>query len=466
MSDSQPQPGSNANLLSTDLTVGSIPRLLVAFSVPMLAGSLLQTGYSVVNGIWVGKYLGTAALAAVTVSLPAVFVLISLAAGLTLATNVLIAQYAGARDWMGIKRTVQTSIVFIGGLSLLLLALGLIFAPWLLRQVHTPAEIFDMSTHYLRIFLWTLPFSFAIFLIGSMLRGIGDSRTPVYFQAVSIVINIVLDPVLMFGWLGLPRLGLNGTAWATIFAQTVAVVALMMYVARRRPLVAPNWRRLCIDGETLRRLTVIGFPAAIQQSMVSFSMVFITGLVSKFGTATDAAFGAALRIDQVAFLPALTIGMAISTITGQNIGAGRLDRVGATFWWGALISGGICAVISAAVVAFPAFFLRVFISDPQVLAIGSEYLRIVGFNYVLYAVMFASNGVINGAGHTLTTTVVTVIALLVFRVMLAGLLVSLMENVTGIWIAMLVSVAAGMVMSLGVFFSGRWRRPVIKKNVE
>ncbi|HEY3416321.1 MAG TPA: MATE family efflux transporter [Armatimonadota bacterium] len=463
MSESQPQPANQH--ISTDLTVGSIPRQLVAFAVPMLAGSLLQTGYSLINAFWVGKFLGPSALATVTVSLPVVFVLISLAAGLTLATNVLIAQYAGARDWKGIKRTVQTSIVFINGLSLLLLALGLLFARWLLVIVQTPPEIIDMATSYLRIFLWTLPFFFAIFLIGSMLRGIGDSRTPVYFQAVSVVINAVLDPLLMFGWLGFPKLGLNGTAWATIISQIIAVIALLIYVDRRRPLVAPEWHRLCIDGETTRRLVMIGFPSALQQSMVSTSMVFITRYVSAFGTTADAAFGAALRIDQVSFLPALTIGLAVSTLTGQNIGAGRLERVRETLWWGMLLSGVICGIITIAVIATPATFLRAFISDPQVITIGAGYLRIVGFTYVLYAVMFASNGVINGAGHTLTTTVVTLLALLGIRVPLAYYLSHALESVTGVWIAMTISVAVGMLLSLAVFFTGRWKRPVVRRGM-
>lgn len=451
-----------ARRVARDLTTGSIPRHLLAFSMPMLAGSLLQTTYSLINAFWVGRFLGTTALAAVTVSLPAVFVLIAVAAGLTLATNILIAQYAGARDWDRLKAVVQTSITLVGGLSFVFLAIGLALAQRLLMTMNTPPDVLPLAAGYLRIFLWTMPFSFGLFLIGAMLRGVGDSATPVYFQAISVAINVVLDPLLMFGWLGFPRLGLNGTAWATIVAQAAAVAALMVHISRRRPLVRPDWRHPRIDAPMAWLLVRIGFPAMIQQSVVSVSLVVIVSLVSAFGASADAAFGAAIRIDQVAFLPALTIGMAISTLAGQNIGARRYARVSEVFRWGLLLSGGISLVISALALTIPAVFLRAFVSDPQVIAIGVGYLRIVGITYVFYALLFASNGVINGAGHTAWTTMISVIGMWGIRLPLAMILSRRLHGEAGIWYAMLISVAASAALSLAYYFSGRWRQPIIR----
>lgn len=448
--------------LRRDLTTGSIPRHLIAFSMPMLAGSLLQTAYSLVNAFWVGKFLGTTALAAITVSLPTVFVLISVAAGLTLATNILIAQYAGARDWQRLKGVVQTSIVIVGGSSFVFLLVGQILAHRLLVLMNTPPEVLPMAVGYLRIFWWTLPFGFGIFLIGAMLRGIGDSQTPVYFQAVSVGINAVFDPVLMFGWLGFPKLGLNGTACASIIAQAAAVVALVIYVRRKRPLVAPEWRRLRIDRATAWLLVRIGLPAMIQQSVVSVSLMVIVSFVSAFGENADAAFGAAVRIDQVSFLPALVIGAAISTLAGQNIGARQYARVQQFFRWGLALSIGISAIITVLVVTVPTLFLRVFVNDPAVIAIGAGYLRIVGITYVLYAVLFATNGVINGAGQTSWTTIFSVAGLWGIRLPLAYALPHRMHSVTGIWWAMLAGAAASALLSLAYYFSGRWKRPLVK----
>jgi len=458
-------PPSDADLQrqgGRDLTTGSIPRHVIAFAMPMLLGNLLQTSYSLINAFWVGKFLGADALAAVTVSMPAIFVLIATAAGLTLATNILVAQYVGARDWPAVKGVVQTSIVLVGGVSLTLLAIGLIISSHLLLVINTPPEVYPMALAYMRIFLLNLPFGFGIFLTSSMLRGIGDSKTPVYFQAVSVALNAVLDPLLMFGWLGFPKLGLNGTAWASLVAQAAAVIGLVIYVRRRRPLVRPEWRELRIDRSTAWLLVKIGFPAMIQQSVVSVSMVVIVSLVSKFGVHADAAFGAALRIDQVSFLPALTVGIAVSSLAGQNIGAGRFPRVRQVFGWGVALSGGISLVISALVISFPRVFLRMFINEPDVIAIGVGYLRIVGITYVLYAVMFVSNGVINGAGHTGPSTLITMITMWGVRLPLAAILPRYIHHETGIWYAMLTSVACGMLLSLAYYASGRWKTPVIR----
>jgi putative MATE family efflux protein len=456
------EPGEGELAGARDLTTGSVPRHVIAFSLPMLAGSAIQTGYSFVNAFWVGKFLGTAALAAVTVSMPVIFVTVAVAAGLTLATNILISQHFGGRDWARLRAVVQTSSALIGGVAIGLLVVGLALAERLLAAMNTPPEVFPTAARYLHIMMFTLPLSFGIFLLASMLRGIGDSKTPVYFQAWSLLLNAVLDPLLMFGWAGFPRLGLNGTAYASIAAQIAAVIALMIYIPRRRPLVMPDWRRPRVDWETALVLVKIGFPAMIQQSVVSVSMVVIVSFVSRFGAGADAAFGAALRIDGVAFLPAMTFGMAVSTLAGQNIGAGRYDRVREVFWWGLALSGGISAVITAFAVGMPGLILRIFLNEPDVIKIGVTYLRIVGFTYVLYAVLFVCNGVINGAGHTLATTVISGVTLLALRLPLAAVLPGYVGDERGIWYAMLSSVGCGMMLSLIYYASGRWKRVIVR----
>jgi putative MATE family efflux protein len=445
-----------------DLTTGSIPRHLVAFATPMLAANALQTAYSFVNAFWVGRFLGTEALAAVTVSQPVIFVVIASAAGLTLAGNILVAQYYGAREWDRLRQTVQTSVTLVSIASVLLLVVGQLVVRRLLVAINTPADIFAASVSYLHITLWTIPFAFGIFLIASLLRGIGDSRTPVYFQVISLLLNAILDPLLMFGWLGFPRLGLNGTAWATLTAQVLAVIALFFYLPQRRPLVAPDWRRLQLDRATAWLLLWIGVPSMVQQSVVSVSGLFIVSFVSAFGSTADAAYGAAIRIDGIAFLPALTMGLAVSTLAGQNLGARLFDRVRQTFRWGILLSAGLSALIAAVVIGFPRSFIHIFSTDPEVVAIGAGYLRIVGWTYLLYAVMFASNGIINGSGQTLITTAFSVTSLWGIRLPLAWYLAHRMHSVRGIWWGMLSSVFFGMLFTLAYYATGRWKRVVVR----
>ena len=270
--------------------------------------------------------------------------------------------------------------------------------------------------------------------------------------------------MLIFGLLGLPRLGLNGTAYASIISQAAVVIGLIIYIPRRRPLVSADWRHLRIDWPTAWLLIRIGFPAMIQQSVVSVSLIFIVTFVSAFGANADAAFGAAIRIDQVAFLPALVIGMAVSTLSGQNIGAQQYDRVRQTFWWGILLSGGISFGISILALSIPYVFLRAFLNDPEVIAIGMGYLRIVGIAYTLVAVMFVSNGIINGSGHTVPITLISIITLWGIRVPLAAVLPNYLHNVKGIWLAMLISVLCGMLISLTYYSTGRWKKPVIRRK--
>lgn len=448
-----------------DLTVGSIPRHLLNFSIPMLIGGALQTAYSIVNAIWVGNGLGTNDMAAVTVSQPIFFALMAVAFGLTLASTILVSQSYGAKDIQGVKRVVQNSIILSVVVSIICITVGLIFAEPVLRAMDTPKASLTLSINYLRLFLWTIPPTFGIFLIASVLRGIGDSKTPLYFQGASVILAAILDPILMFGWLGLPRMGLNGTAVSTIISMSLTVIALHIYLQRIGHVVAPDLRHLKADWPTSWITLKIGIPTMFQQGFVSLGAIFMVGLVNHFGTDGSAAFGAAMRIDQLAFIPAMTVGMAVSTLAGQNIGAKRLDRVKSVLKWGVLFSASMTAVATLLAVSIPGLLMRMFARDPQVIHIGISYLRIVGFGYLFFSIMFTSNGVINGSGHTMATTFFTLFSFWIVRIPLAAFLSHRMGSITGIWIGMLISFAAGAFVSIIYYFSGRWKKPIRRKII-
>ena len=308
----------------------------------------------------------------------------------------------------------------------------------------------------MRIFLLSMPFGFGTFLVVSMLRGVGDLKTPLYFQAGSLLLTAIFDPILMFGWLGFPRLGLNGTAVASVSAQALGVVALFLYLHHKDHVVAPNWRKLRADWPTAWLLLKIGFPSAVQQSFISIGMIFVTGFFNAFGENATAAFGAALRIDQIAFLPAMTFSMAVATLVGQNIGAGRLNRVPEVFRWGIALSGATLPLMALTVGAALAAAM---FDDAQVMRIGISYLRITGAS-IFMAVLFVGNGVLNGAGHTLATTLIALVSLWVVRVPLAAYLTARMGRVEGVWWAMAASSVASMLVSMGCYYAGLWKRPV------
>lgn len=466
-----------ARSFGRDLTTGSIPRHLIVFSLPMLAGTALQTAYSFINAIWVGQFLGKTALAAVTVSFPVIFVLMALVAGLTMATNILISQHWGARDLPAVRKVVDSSCILISFLSLALLACGEWLTPAILRAMHTETNVLPLAIEYMRIFLLTLPMWFGLFLIRAMLQGIGDSKTIMVFQIAGVALNAALDPVLMFGWFALPTLGpgntltwwhmpalgLNGTAWATVICNVLAIAVLMSYLRKRRNPVAPaiNFKRF--DSKTAWTTVRIGVPSALQQSLISVGMIFVTGIVNSFGENATAAFGCVSRIDQLAFMPALTFSMAISTLAGQNIGANRHDRIREILKWGCILSGGVTVACSILVVCLPRVLLRIFTNDPAVLDLGIDYLYIVGSCYAFFAIMFVSNGIINGSGHTMVTTAISLISLWVVRVPMAWWLSRRIGSIDGVWYAVSASFGVSMLVSMAYYFTGRWRRPVARK---
>jgi len=450
----------------SDLTTGSIPRHLITFSVPMLVGNGIQMAYSVINAFWVGNGLGDNAMAAVTVSFPAFFVLMSLAIGLTMAAGILASQAYGAKDWAHFKRIVQNSFVLTGIASLVCTLASFFLARPILALMGTPSVIMPVAYNYLRIFVWHIPFAFAIFLIASLLRGVGDSRTPLYFQGAAVLMATILDPILMFGWLGFPKFGVNGTAIATVVVNVIASTAAVVYLYRKRHIVLPDWRKLRLDWPTSWLMVKIGIPSSVQNSFVSISMLLITRLVNGFGPSGMAAFGAASRIDQFAFLPAMTVGMAASMLAGQNIGAQKYDRVHEVFKWGIALGGGIALSASLIFIIIPHLLMRGFTHSPEVINLGVHYLRIVGAGYLVLATLFVSNGVINGAGRTLITTCFAAVSLLIVRVPVATYLSERMHSMDGIWYGMLTGFVLGMLMSVTYYYSGKWKSPILTDDLD
>ncbi len=452
---SSPRPAPMGS--STDLTVGSILQHLVRFSLPMLAGSIMQTAYSFINAIWVGKGLGEAAMAAVTIGFPVIFVLMAVAMGLTLGAGILVSQAFGAQDITAVRRAVQTSSMTVLAVTLMCVAAGELSASWVLRLMQTPPESFAMAESYLRVFLLTMPAMFGMFLVASLLRGVGDSRTPLVFQAISVVATIGLDPVLMFGWLGAPRLGLTGAAWATLIAQMGALVAMSWVMPKRNPLVTPNLLKPEFHWPTFRMLIRVGVPAMGQQVLFAAGLVVVVGLVNHFGVGVAAAYGAVSRLENITIMPAMTIGMAVSTLAGQNIGAGRFDRVRQVFLWGCILSLAVTGLAVGLVLLLPGLMLRLFLNDPAVVGYGVDYLRIVGWGYLALAVMFVANGIHNGAGHTLVVTIMSFVSLWMVRLPLSYWLSHRLDSPNGLWWGITASMSTGALLAVSYYLSGRWQ---------
>ena len=453
------------NKFGKDLTTGSISKHLITFSLPMLLGNVLQTGYQIVDTIWVGKKVGSDAVGATAVSFPIVFILIALAAGATMATTILVSQFYGARDLHTVEKVINNSfsIAIIGGIALTII--GLLTSDWLLGIMGTPPKIFDMASGYLKITLAGFVLTFMTFLISSILRGIGDTVTPLIFMGIGLVINAILDPLLIIGVGPFPKLGLEGAAYASVIAQAIALILALIYLNRKNHIVAIKLKSLSLNKQLTLLLFKLGFPSMLQQSLISIGAFVVTGFVNSFGEDATSAFGAAQRLETLAFFPAMSLSMAVAALTGQNLGAGKPERVKEVFKAGIIMTTIITLTLSAIIIIFPELLLSMFIQKPEVLEIGVHYLRIVGISYIFFAIMFIANGVINGSGHTTVTLVISSVTLIGVRIPVSGLLSKTALKTDGIWMAIVFSALTSMVISLAYYLSGKWKKPVIRKAI-
>lgn len=445
-----------------DFTEGSIPKQLLQFTWPMLAGNALQALYNMVDSFWVGRFMGPAGLAAVSISFPIIFALISLVIGLTMATTTLVSQYFGAKDERMVKRAVNNSFTLLFFSAVLISILGITFRYSILWLVNAPAEIIDDAASYLLIFLAGLVFMFLYNVLSAILRGLGDSRTPLLFLVYSTVINIILDPIMIFGLGPVPRLGVAGAALATVIAQGISAILGIRYLNKVGHLLSFRLRDLTFDRQLTGLTLRIGLPAGIQQMVVSLGNLTVSSFINSFGQTVVAAYGAAGRLDQFAFMPAMSLGVATSAFVGQNLGANRQERVRETVR-SSLVQVTLFTLPAVLLALFaPAVLLRLFTDNQEVLAIGSDYLRIAAFSYFPFAWMFVYNGVLRGAGDTLPTMFFTIGSLWVVRVPLSRYLSGLPGlGLRGIWWGIAVSPLFGLLLSAGYYLTGRWQRAAV-----
>lgn len=445
-----------------DFTVGSIPRHLILFSIPMFAGNLLQALYNTVDSIWVGRFIGAEALGAVSVSFPIIFALVSLVIGIGMATTVMVSQYAGAKQTEKVRRVVSNSLTLLVGAGVLVSLLGIVFRQPILHLINTPPEIFDMASGYLLIFMAGLVFMFVYNVIGAILRGLGDSRTPLIFLIYATVINIILDPLLIFGLGPFPAMGVAGAALATDIAQGISAFLSVRYLAKNLGLIGWNPADYKLDWELTKLTFKIGVPAGIQHTLVSLGILALNSIINTFGKTIVAAYGAAARLDQFAFMPAMSVSLAVSALVGQNLGAGKEERVREIVFWSNILSVTVTMVVALVAIFAPAALLVLFTGDQEVLQAGSLYLRTVGISYLFFSVLFVLQGVMRGAGDTMPTMVITVISLWLVRIPLAKLLSGTM-GIYGVWLAIAFSPVIGLTLTWIYYATGRWKNKVVTK---
>lgn len=445
-----------------DLTKGKESKLIFNFAVPMLLGNLFQQLYNIVDSIVVGRFIGKEALAAVGASFPVVFTLISLIIGIASGGTIIVAQYFGAKQIQKVKDTIGTMYIFIFISSIILTAIGIYFSEEIFRLVKLPEDVLPEATTYLNIYLIGLIGFFGFNATSAILRGLGDSKTPLYFMILSTFFNIGFDLlfVVVFKW------GIAGAAWATVISQLGAFITAVLYLNKTHEIIHVSLASLKFHYEIFKQAVRIGLPTGFQHTFVSLGMIAILGIVNTFGTDVIAAYSVAGRIDTLALLPAMNIGQALATFVGQNLGANRPDRVRSGLRATFLISSAISLTVTAFVIFSGSFLMSLFTKDAAVIAIGKQYLIIVSSFYIIFSAMFTINGVLRGAGDTLIPMFITLFSLWLIRIPVAYLLSDRIGE-TGIWWAIPIAWFVGTVISYFYYLTGNWKKKgVIKQKPE
>jgi putative MATE family efflux protein len=446
-----------------DLSLGNETKLIFKFAIPMLVGNVFQQLYNVVDSVIVGKFIGKGALAAVGTSFPIIFMLVSFIIGITMGFTVVVSQYFGAKDMDKVKKSINTLYIFLFFASLLISVAGILLSGTIFRVIGLSEEVIPQAKLFLNIYLAGLIFLFGFNGTSGILRGLGDSKTPLYFLIISVIVNIILDIIFIAGF----HWGVGSAAFATIIAEAGAFVTQILYLNRYHKVVKFSFSDLKFDYEIFLKSIRIGLPTGFQQTFVALGMLALYGIVNKFGLDTNAAFSVAGRIDSFAGMPAMSFAVALSTFVGQNLGANKPERVKRGFHATLIMTTIITMMTSLAVVFFGGFLMKMFTDDIQVIEIGKKYLVIVGAFYVLFSSMFIVGGVMRGAGDTLIPMFITLFALWVIRIPLAYLLSQ--QNwlgVYGIWWSIPFGWATGLMLSYLYYLSGRWKKKAVVKYDE
>jgi putative MATE family efflux protein len=453
-----------------DLTEGGILKPLLYLSFPIVLTNLMQTAYNLADTFWLGQY-SKEALAGISFAFPMVFLLISLGMGLSVAGSVLVAQYTGAEETGEAEYAASQTVVYATVGSLLLGTLGYPFVRPFLAFLGASPEVLPGATAYMQVISLGLPFMFGFFVFISLMRGAGDTITPMLVMFGTVVVNVVLDPFLINGWaigpVDFPEMGIEGAAVATVFSRSLAMAVGVYIMLSGRRGIQIRLSQMTPDLQFLRKLLKIGVPASVEGTGRALSINALLIVVGLFSTSVVAGFGIGTRVFSVIFLPAIAVARGVETMSGQNIGAGKYGRAEQANYLAAKGLFAVLGLVGVGIFLVPEPIVSVFTTDADVLAVGAEFLRYVALSFGFIGIMRAFTGGFRGAGETLVAAVVSILTLAGIRLPIAyvasqGLLPTDWwffgsPDPRGIWLAFFVSNVVGATIAWLWFRRGTWR---------
>ncbi len=442
-----------------DFTQGSIFKGLISLSIPIVLTNLLHSAYQLTDTFWVGR-LGAEAVAAVSLSFPMVFLMITLGGGFSVAGTILVAQYRGKGDLKQVDHVVGQTVVMMFLISILASIIGYASAEPMMKLLGAAPEVLPDAVAYLKISFIGMVFLFSFFVFQSLMRGVGEVRTPMYVVGTTVLMNLVLDPLLIFGWGPIPAYGVTGAAIATIFTQAVATVAgfyILMKGKRGIKLTLKNFR---FDGPLLKKMFLLGLPSSIEQSMKAIGLTIMSFLVATLGTLVVAAYGIGIRIFSFVVIPAFGLSMATATLVGQNMGAGKPDRAEEIGNKSALVAFFLLLFVGIIFFIFAHQIVTLFIpNDPAVIENATVFVKYLSAGFGFIGLQLTLNGIFTGSGNTKVSMIFSIISLWVFEFPIAYILSKVLGfNELGIWMGAPIAWVLATIIPFIYFKTGRWKK--------
>ena len=437
--------------MNKDLTVGSPPKVLWRFCLPLFGSIIFQQLYNIADSFVAGKFIGEEALAAVGNGYEVTLIFIAFAFGCNIGCSVIVSQLFGAKRFKDLKTAVYTTMIASGAICAVLMIMGLLFCAGLLHIINTPDNIIADSRLYLNIYICGLPFVFYYNVSTGIFSALGDSKTPFIFLSISSVSNIIMDIVFVTALSGIFVRGVDGVAWATFICQGISCIFAVFFVFRRLKKIETSEKAPVFSWNLLKRIGIVAIPSILQQSFISVGNIIIQGVINSFGSGVIAGYSAAVKLNNLVITSLVTIGNGLSNYTAQNIGAGKRSRVREGFSAGLKMVWILCVPLVVLYLFAGRYLLNIFLDEPSKAALdtGITFLRIVSPFYFIAAVKLISDGILRGAGK-MSSFMIATFTDLVLRVILAKVF-SLQFGSTGIWMAWPVGWTIAAVLSVSFY---------------
>lgn len=445
----------------SDMTTGQPWKKIVIFTVPMIIGNIAQQLYNTVDSIVVGQYIGDNALAAVGSAGPIFNLLLVLFMGISVGASIMVAQYFGAKDKESLSKAIGNCITLTGIASIIIMIVGSLTVRPLLELLKTPASIIDWCDSYLLIQVLGIAGVAYYNILCGVLRGLGDSVSALVYLLVTTVLNIILDIVFITKL----NMGVAGVALATIIAQFVSAILCLNKLFHMKKVFHLNRHDLVPHKVYTSKMIKLGLPSGLTQAIFSTALIVVQSLTNSFGEMVIAASVIVMRIDGFAMMPNFSFGTAMTTYSGQNIGAKRLDRIEKGAKQGTLIAVGTAAFITTLLLVFGKYLMAIFTTTSELVTLSANMMKILAVGYIAMAITQSLSGVIRGAGDTLTPMWISLVTTIVIRIPLAygiAYFTRSPELPNGdyrcLFISLLTCWLIGAAMTVAVYLRGKWKK--------